>query len=91
MAFQSLAKLGFLASLSIVACVLTPANFRVHSSGIQEKTKLSIRSARPLAEAITALERNCGCAITYEGSAAEQDAHSVSDPIAPQYAYQMCQ
>jgi hypothetical protein len=56
----------FLASLSIVACVLTTANFRVASTGIQEKKKLSIQSARPVAEAIRALERNCGCAITYE-------------------------
>lgn len=66
MAFQSPAKLGFLASVSIVVCVLTPANFRVNSTGIQEKTKLSIKSGRPVAEAIRALERDCGCAITYE-------------------------
>lgn len=49
-----------------MACVLTPANFRVDSTGIQEKTKLSIKSGRPVAEAIRALERNYGCAITYE-------------------------
>ncbi len=24
-------------------------------------------------------------------NAAEQDAHSISDPVAPQYAYQLCQ